>query len=123
VEAFNIPSGLVKKYTNTNPPINRVDLQLSQELPTLIEGHKLKVQVDIRNLLNLVNRDWGLVSEYSDVNRLVSVDCADANGAAVANNSPTCVGYRYSNVPTTVTKQRNTALSLWYAQISLRYQF
>lgn len=123
VENFNIPTGLVKKYTNTNAPINRVDLQVSQELPTLIDGHKLKVQFDIRNLLNLVNKDWGLVSEYSDVNRLVSVDCADAAGNAVGNSSATCVGYRYSNVPTTVTKQRNTALSLWYMQISLRYQF
>ena len=26
-------------------------------------------------------------------------------------------------LPTTVNKVRNTTLSLWYAQISLRYQF
>ncbi|WP_293903061.1 carboxypeptidase regulatory-like domain-containing protein [Phenylobacterium sp.] len=123
VDTFHIPAGLVQKYTNTNAPINRVDLQLSQEFPTLIEGHKLKVQVDIRNLLNMINHDWGLVGEYNDVNTLTRVDCADANGVAVASNSPTCVGYRYSQVPTTVTKTRNTALSLWYAQISLRYQF
>jgi hypothetical protein len=123
VTNFNIPTGLVKKYTNTNPPINRVDLQFSQELPTLIEGHKLKVQVDIRNFLNMLNKQWGIVGEYNDVNRLVSVQCADANGAAVPTTSATCVGYRYSNVPTQVNKNRNTALSLWYAQISLRYQF
>jgi len=123
VDAFNIPTGLVKKYTNTNAPINRVDLQFSQELPTLIEGHKLKAVVDIRNFLNLINKDWGLVGEYNDVNTLARVDCADATGAAVPTNSPVCVGYRYSQVPTSVTKTRNTALSLWYAQISLRYQF
>ena len=32
--------------------------------------------------------------------------------------SATCVGYRYSNVPSTVTKTINSGLSLWYAQIS-----
>jgi hypothetical protein len=123
VKSFNIPTGLSQKYTNTNAPINRVDLQLSQELPAIFEGHKLKVQVDIRNLLNLVNKDWGLVGEYTDINTLARVDCADANGAAVGPNSPVCARYRYSSVPTSVTKTRNTALSLWYIQVGLRYQF
>jgi hypothetical protein len=124
VDTFNIPTGLVKKYTNTNAPINRVDLQMSQEFPVpMLDGHKVKVVVDIRNFLNLINRDWGLVGEYNDTTTMTRVDCADATGAAVPANSPVCVRYRYSNVPTTVTKVRNTALSLWYAQISLRYQF
>lgn len=128
VTNFNIPTGLVEKYTNTNAPINRVDLQLSQELPVpFLEGHKLKVVADIRNVLNLINKDWGLVGEYNDSTTLARVDClSDFNGAtgtAAPTNSPACVGYRYSQVPTSVTKTRNTALSLWYAQISLRYQF
>lgn len=128
VNNFSIPTGLVEKYSNTNAPINRVDLQLSQEFPVpLLEGHKIKVVADIRNVLNLINRDWGLVGEYNDINTLARVDClADFNGAtgtAAPTNSPACVGYRYSSVPTSVTKTRNTALSLWYAQISLKYQF
>lgn len=123
VDSFNLPTGLVKKYTNTNAPINRVDLQLSQEIPTLLDGHKLKVVFDIRNVLNLVNKDWGLVGEYNDVNTLARVDCLDAAGALVPTNSSACASYRYSQVPTSVTKTRNTGLSLWYMQISLRYQF
>ncbi|RRN66226.1 carboxypeptidase regulatory-like domain-containing protein [Caulobacter sp. 602-1] len=123
VNAFNIPTGLVRKYSNTNAPINRVDLQLSQTLPTPIEGHKVKLQFDVRNLLNLINRDWGLVGEYTDINTLARVDCADANGAAVGASSAVCARYRYSSVPTSVTKTRNTALSLWYMQVSLRYEF
>jgi hypothetical protein len=128
VTNFNIPAGLVTKYTNTNPPINRVDLQLSQEFPVpLLEGHKIKVVADIRNFLNFINHDWGIVGEYNDVNTLTRVDClsdfSGATGTAAPTNSPACVGYRYSQVPTTVNKVRNTALSLWYAQISLRYQF
>lgn len=123
VTQFNLPTGLSEKNSNTNAPVNRLDAQFSQELPTLINGHKLKVQVDIRNLLNLINRDWGLVSEYGDINTLARVDCADASGNAVASNVATCDRYRYSSVPTSVTKTRNTGLSLWYMQVSLRYEF
>ncbi len=123
VTQFNLPTGLLQKNTNTNAPVNRLDAQFSQELPSPIEGHKLKLQVDVRNLLNLINRDWGLVSEYGDVNTLTRVDCADAAGNAVATNSATCTRYRYSSVPTSVTKTRNTGLSLWYMQVSIRYEF
>ncbi|MEW6391492.1 MAG: hypothetical protein AB1542_13855 [Pseudomonadota bacterium] len=31
---FNLPTGLVKKNSNTNAPVNRLDAQFSQELPT-----------------------------------------------------------------------------------------
>jgi outer membrane receptor protein involved in Fe transport len=132
VTNFNLPNGLVKRYSNDNPATNRVDLSLSQQLPTLIQGHKLRVQFDVRNVLNLLNQKWGQVAEYGDTSgtqagtsnvRLASVQCADASGAAVAATSATCVGYRYSNVPTSVAKTRNSALSLWYMQISLRYEF
>jgi hypothetical protein len=123
VALYDLKPGLAQKNSNTNAPVNRLDAQFSQELPTLIEGHKLKIQVDVRNLLNLINRDWGLVSEYSDINTLARVDCADANGAAIPTNNAACPRYRYSSVPTSVTKTRNTGLSLWYMQVSLRYEF
>jgi outer membrane receptor protein involved in Fe transport len=123
VTRFNLPTGLVEKNTNRNAPTNRMDVQLSQEFPTPIEGHKIIAQLDIRNVLNLINRDWGLVSEYGDTNTLARVDCATASGAAVGATDGSCNRYRYSNVPTSVTKTRNTGLSLWYMQFSLKYKF
>ena len=121
---FHLPSGgLVDKYSNDNAPISRVDLSFSQQIPTFIPGHKIRIQADIRNVLNLLSHNWGRVAEYSDTVRLASANCADATGAAVPTTSATCVGYRYSNVPSTVTKTINSGLSLWYAQISLRYEF
>ena len=70
-----------------------------------------------------MNHDWGRVTEYSDSINLARVQCADANGVAQTAGSVVCSNYRYSNVPTSVTKQVNQQLSLWYAQISLRYEF
>jgi hypothetical protein len=122
---FGLKPGILDKYSNKNKDINRLDLQLSQELPTLIDGHKLKVQFDVRNVLNLIDRDWGKVEEYFDGNTLARVSCVSATGVVPTVNTPlaACPAYQYSSVPTSVVKSRNVNQSLWTMQISLRYQF
>ena len=121
---FSLPSGqLMDRYSKDNAPIARMDMQLSQEFPSFFEGHKLKLNLDIRNVLNLLNSDWGRVAEYSDTVNLARVDCADAAGAAVPTTNSACTRYRYSQVPTTISKTQNTAASLWYIQVGLRYEF
>lgn len=126
---FGLHQGsLESKYSHDNAPIGRLDLSMSQQLPTFIPGHKIRIQADIRNLLNLLNHNWGRVDEYVDSSgtsliNLARVQCADAAGNAQSANSAVCTNYRYSNVPTSVPKQTNQFLSLWYAQISLRYEF
>ena len=123
VARFHLKTGLITKYTNTNRDTNHLDLQFSQQLPSPIEGHHFKVVLDIRNVLNLLNSHWGGVQEYSDINTLTKVSCADSLGNAVATTSAACPRYRYSNVPTTILPTQNNALSLWYAQIGVRYEF
>ncbi len=126
---FKLPNGqLMSKFDHTNAAINRVDMSVSQQLPTFIPGHKIRIQADIRNVLNLLNHNWGRVDEYVDAAgtstiNLARVQCADAAGNAQSAASAVCTNYRYSNVPTQVPKQTNQFLSLWYAQISLRYEF
>jgi len=123
VTNFQLPTGLVQKYSNDNPAINRLDMQLSQEFPGVFHDHKVKVQLDVRNLLNMINSNWGRVGEYSEVNTLARVQCADANGVVVPTTSAACPRYVYSQVPTSVSKTTNTPLSLWYVQVGLRYEF
>jgi outer membrane receptor for ferrienterochelin and colicin len=123
VANFKLPTGLLSKYTNDNAPVGRMDMSISQQLPTLVQGHKLRVQVDIRNVLNLINQKWGEVAEYDTTVKLASVQCANAAGVAQPSTSATCAGYVYSQVPNVIQKNRNNDLSLWYAQISLRYEF
>ncbi|WP_309604407.1 TonB-dependent receptor domain-containing protein [Phenylobacterium sp.] len=133
VTNFKLPVGLVDKYSNDNAAVNRLDLSISQQLPSFISGHKFRIQADIRNVLNLLNSNWGQVAEYVDPAgtsniQLARVQCTDAAGVATTSTSapsanPVCAGYLYSNVPTSVSKARNSGLSLWYAQISLRYEF
>ncbi len=126
---FGLHQGqLESKYSHDNARLGRVDLSMSQELPTFIQGHKIRVQADIRNLLNLLNHNWGRVDEYVDASgtsmiNLARVQCADSAGNAQTTASAVCTNYRYSQVPTSLPKQNNQFLSLWYAQISLRYEF
>jgi hypothetical protein len=126
---FGLHQGALEtKFSHDNAPIGRVDLSVSQQLPTFIPGHKIRIQADIRNLLNLLNSNWGRVDEYVDASgtsmiQLARAQCADAAGNPQPNTSAICTNYRYSQVPTSVPKQTNQILSLWYAQISLRYEF
>ena len=122
VKEFGLKTGINDKYSKRNKDISRLDLQVSQELPTLINGHKLKVQFDVRNVLNLINSDWGKVAEYSDGNVLTRVSCATSSGGTPVG--AVCDAYKYSNVSTTAgVKRVNTAESLWTMQVSLRYEF
>lgn len=122
-------NGILKKNSNTNKDISRLDLQLSQELPSLWEGHKFKIQLDIKNVLNLIDRDWGQVKEYGTSSSggggevIARAQCADASGAPVPSTSAVCSRYYYSNVAAQVNPTYNQAASLWYAQVTLRYEF
>ncbi|MDP3635717.1 hypothetical protein, partial [Phenylobacterium sp.] len=96
----------------------------------LTDGHKFRVVLDVQNVLNLVNNKWGIVEEYGSTgsgqgnNRIIDAACANAAGVASASSSPVCDTYRYSNYSSTATaKSINNDRSLWYAQISLRYEF
>lgn len=117
-----------EKGSYRNHDINQVDLQLSQQLPTLIPGHKFRLTFDVQNLLNLLNNKWGVIDEYSDTDLLVRFSCANAAGAAVTSTSPNpfaCDRYRYSSFQSTGT-QRNldsNNKSVWAVQVGLRYEF
>jgi len=125
VDRFDLTEGVVDKYSRKNKDVSRVDLQLSQEFPTFIPTHKLKLQLDIRNVLNLIDRDWGKVSEYFDGNVVTRVSCVNATGGALVAgvDGASCPAYQYSNVANSIVKTTNNNQSLWAMQISLRYEF
>lgn len=119
--------GIVEKGAATNPTVNRMDLQIAQELPGVYKNHKTTLTLDVQNLLNLMDDDWGVVEEFTDRRangRIVDALCADATGVAAAASTTTCATYRYQNANTGfLTPTRNTDLSRWYIQVGLKYQF
>lgn len=128
VNFFGLPQGgIVPKGYGDNPDINRFDLQLAQEVPVGIPGHKVLVTLDVANIGNMLSKKWGVVKEYSDSRsggRIVSVQCADMTGAALNSATAACPAYRYSNVSTSITTPTiNPEASVWSVLLGLKYQF
>jgi hypothetical protein len=124
VNRFGIPQGgivPVGSYENRN--LDRVDLNISQELPGFFSGHSTELNFQIGNVLNLLNDEWGRVEEFGDTINLYNVSCAGATGLADNLGVAQCSRYRISNVTTNFTSTRNVDASLWFIQVGLRYRF
>lgn len=126
VNRFGIAQGgIVGRSTFENRPIHRVDLQISQELPTFkFRGDdRALFTLDIANLGNLINENWGTVEEFPEDFRLFDVACAGADGVADNDGALTCNRYRISGINANQTQTRNTDASRWFIQIGLKYEF
>jgi hypothetical protein len=107
--------------------VNTFDLRLSQELPGFFKGHKSKVWVDIQNVGNLLNKDWGHIIDYGfngnvAVATLVGID--KATGKYVYNfRSGSEFGQASAlTIPTDADGQTN-GISQWSVQVGLKYEF
>jgi len=135
VSKFDIPTGgIVPRGSYTSKPINLWDMQFSQELPGFAEGHKARVTLDIGNVLNLINKKWGVIEEYGEDVRLFDVSCAGTNGVSDNAGVLTCARYRIASANSTLLNPetasgpaggvvRNTERSRWQIQVGLKYEF
>ena len=65
------------------PMVYRVDASLSQDIGASIGGqrNRLQVRLDVLNLTNLINKNWGIGQTFTTTRPLTYVG-VDANGAA-----------------------------------------
>ena len=105
--------------------VNSFDLRISQELPGFFKGHKSKLWVDIQNVGNLINKDWGHVIDYGFNSNLA---VASLRGIY---NGKYVYGYRSGTefgqssalvIPTDADGQTN-GISQWSIQVGLKYEF
>ena len=113
----------------TNPDVTTVDIRLSQELPAFFpNGAKLEVYMDIENLGNLLNDEWGVVEQY-DFYRgvpVVNVQCGAGGAPACAAPGAT---YTYSGTGVNGAFQQpvkpflRSENSLWQIKLGAKYKF
>ncbi len=110
------------RNTATEPWQSRVDMRLAQKLPS-IRGHHFEITLDILNVLNLLNSNWGQVKfvrfnsvsflnfrGYDDQGRPdVSLRVRDSNGDGVVNRDDVFQIADFS--------------SRWQMQLGIRYTF
>ncbi|MEX2149000.1 MAG: TonB-dependent receptor [Steroidobacteraceae bacterium] len=116
---------IVPRNSHTSPWTSILDLRLQQELP--VWGRmRGAVTLDIKNLPNLIDNEWGRVSQVSfiyvspvlDVNRIATTGCP--NGAAE------CYVYRPRSGqtgPTDPIRTLSALPSVWRVQLGVRFEF
>jgi hypothetical protein len=110
---------VVDRFSEYAPWTNTFDFRVSQQLPGFMEGHKTEVVLDILNVGNLINKDWGRIDEVGfqanggQARSFVNYNGIDAQGRYV---------YSLGNLEDFVTRQ-NRGESQWAAQLTLRYRF
>ncbi|WP_281560508.1 TonB-dependent receptor [Thalassomonas sp. RHCl1] len=99
-----------RRHACTSRWIQRLDMRLMQEIHISGE-HKLEISLDIENLGNLINDDWGRAESFVQPFNAPVVDVAIENGQ-----------YVYSNF-TEPTPTLAKIPSVWKAQLGIRYRF
>lgn len=113
--------------------VNSFDVRITQELPGFAEGHKSVLALDIMNIGNLLNEDWGLIEDYGFNSTQQLANYAGICGptttlASCAGNEGRYV-YHWTGPGTGAQIQENnndkgnTAVSRWSVMLSFKYQF
>jgi hypothetical protein len=97
---------VVGRNENFSPWTNSFDIRISQQLPGFMDGHKTEIVLDLLNVGNLINKDWGGVGSYAtgQMGTVAGVTIVKSNKVPQANdsaNSAIPAGYR-ANYSTTV---------------------
>ena len=98
------------------PWVNQFDIRISQELPGFWDGHKTELWVDLLNVGNLIDKDWGQIEEmpFPGNRGIVEYGGVDpATGKYV---------YRF-NEPDDLRIYDDRGISRWSVQVGFRYKF
>jgi hypothetical protein len=102
---------IVDRNGARGPWVNQIDLRVAQQVPSR-DGQRFEVTLDVLNVANLVNGDWGRVETVNWDYGLVRYDGIDAESGLPA------LAFQEGN-PYNVHDLR----SRWQAQLGLRYTF
>lgn len=108
----------VSPGSDRSPFVNSFDIRLSQELPGFFGEHKSEIWIDIQNVGNLINKDWGRIEEVG-----FPFGQGIANFAGI---DPATGKYRYNFNEASIrdtTLRDNRGESRWSLQVGFRYRF
>lgn len=111
---------VVPAYSGRANWVNTVDLRISQELPGFFKGHKSEIWIDVQNIGNLLNKNWGEVIDYGffATQRVASLQGV-YKGKYVYD-------FRSPDAPTVANGDSdsfNTGISQWSVQVGFKYKF
>jgi hypothetical protein len=96
------------------PWTHRVDAKIIQEIPSFWDGHAIELSLDIFNLTNLINKNWGRIEQ---VPFFYNVDTGIT--PAIGPDGK----YVYTGTPRDTSLQTSNRASVWQIQIGAKYRF
>ncbi|MBB5371035.1 MULTISPECIES: TonB-dependent receptor [unclassified Janthinobacterium] len=115
----NSTGGVVGRNKSFAPWTNSFDMRLSQEVPGFFKGNKGIVTLDFLNVGNMINRNWGHITEvpFQGAGGLVR-SFVDYMGIDKDGH------YIYNTRPVSSLQTRQTAgESQWAVQATVKYEF
>ncbi|WP_144211352.1 TonB-dependent receptor [Shewanella donghaensis] len=111
--------GIAPKGTDNQPWIHQLDFRFTQELPGFTEKHKGILYFDVKNVLNLVNDDWGRVETQNYGNqKLVDHDYNPDTGVYTYS-----VPYGQDDIITDNHNDYDINKSAWQLKVGVKYVF
>jgi outer membrane receptor protein involved in Fe transport len=131
--AFLQRTGLIDEAGNisrrnayNSPYVTTFDLHISQELPAFFPGGaRLEGYLDVENLGNLLNDEWGVIQQVGFPYTSTNVGAVNCQRATV--NATTCTAgrgdyYQY-NTFTQRTSSTFSNQNVWQVKLGVRYRF
>lgn len=114
--------GVAPRNSSRSKWVNNFDLRVSQELPGFFAGNKAEVWLDILNVGNLINKDWGEVYEVGfpsrrNVAQFRGID--PGTGKYIYNFDANNVG----NLDLYDNQDQTKGVSRWQMQVGIKYKF
>jgi hypothetical protein len=126
VDAFIQSEGLdryrgkiVPRNSGRSPWVTTVDMRLTQEIPIWRKAHGV-VSLDIENLANMINNDWGQISQVSFI---YVAPVLDVNRINAATNQYVYRPRAGTTGPTAPINSLTALNSVWRVQLGLRFEF
>ena len=119
--------GVAERHSSRYPWVNTFDVSFQQELPGFASGHKTVLRLDVYNIGNLINSDWGHTygGTFSDNTRqLVGLASVNEDGSYTYNlGTPEQPTWQELDVYDASNAFPSRLVSRWSAMLTLRYQF
>ena len=129
-ELSSARGGVVDPNTGNNPWVNTFDFRISQEIPGFFKGNKATITLDVMNIGNLINKDWGLIDEITFNGGSSSLISGNNVRGGFASSFVRYAGidstgrYIYSvGSEENLSRRDNFGQSRWAAQVTLKYEF
>ena len=91
---------------------------------TIWEDHKVTLELDIFNLTNLLNKNWGRFTSISfpPTANVLNTSIV-GSGVGGCTQATSCYSYNISNLPAVGARESVADSSYWQIQVGIRYEF